>query len=627
MRSKTSFFSLAIFRKNIERFYLLVLLQLALKCLVLPVGLNTALRYTDAAYKMRDAVQYIYQSTAFTAFIAFCGAAVSAMAVFSYLYTARSANMMASLPVRRESMFLSSAAAVLATVAVSDILAVLFTFAITLPQGMMLGRWLLQWLAIQWGQFLIFFGLAVLSAHLTGSILAMPVIYCVINFVVPALGSVMCTVFSRVMYGVNLELPELCWRLAPLFQLSFRGNVIDYTDYNSFSRGNYELLRYSMTFDLAIYAIAGVLLLAIAFLLYRRRAMESAGDVVAVKVLRPVFRVLFTVCAAFIGGYVLHSIFFDYDRTTGEAARTLSFCTALCGLIGGVLADMLLHKTTKLNLKRAGVPALVLAALCCGSILAARADVTGAVARVPEAAEVEKVFINTQGEVLTLTEPETIGWTTALHHTILDNRERNDYGGNVYYRYVSLDYVLRDGSTLSRRYNCFVPDTGADSAEAEILDVIFNSPGSILQRKATNISITPAHIVSCTVQTLTPNSDGFTYDQVKFTAEEAYELYTTCIYPDMVDGNIGLVNMAGQNKYEFYGNEIEIWLYDVERAADAEARREAYGVPYPPAAAQQYADEYFFTYPTAKSARTNAWLTAHGIELQADGTGKYDYYY
>lgn len=56
------------------------------------------------------------------------------------------------------------------------------------------------------------------------------------------------------------------------------------------------------------YIIAAVVLTAAALLLYRKRRMESAGDVIAVKSLRPVFKFCVTACSALCFGLLFFVI-------------------------------------------------------------------------------------------------------------------------------------------------------------------------------------------------------------------------------------------------------------------------------------------------------------------------------
>ena len=85
-----------------------------------------------------------------------------------------------------------------------------------------------------------------------------------------------------------------------------------------------------------------------------------------------------------------------------------------------------------------------------------------------------------------------------------------------------------------------------------------------------------------------------TVETLELTAAEALELYNDCILPDMRDGTIGLV-----------------WL-----EADADYRAEVYDccISMDLRGQDRGREEYFYTYATVFSERTNAWLAEHGIE-------------
>ena len=114
MQSKTSYFNKTIFLKNITRFlpiwsaYLLV-------CMVrLPLRLFYALELKPLnrsdlsleAYRLLQLQEVVKSALKPLPFFLF--AAITAIAVFSYLYQARSCHMMHAFPVCRESLFLSN---------------------------------------------------------------------------------------------------------------------------------------------------------------------------------------------------------------------------------------------------------------------------------------------------------------------------------------------------------------------------------------------------------------------------------------------------------------------------------------------------------------------------------------
>lgn len=613
MRSKTSFFNAAIFKKDLSRFYLLALLYLALQCVLLPLALQVELGgMHDASYDelMLRAVKYVYSSTSLTALTAFFGAPCAALAVYSYLYSARSANMMCSLPVRREAMFLSHAAAVFAVVLASNLVAVLLTLAVTLPAGLMLGGYLAQWFVITLGQFVLFFGIAVLCAVVTGNILAMPAIYLVVNLAAFAFAAAISNSLNSVLYGVNVsDAFEGVIRFSPViwFQL---GPTYSYVEgYDPLNPSHTDIF-YTYGTDLAVYALVGIVFIAAAFLIYRARRMETAGDVVSITCLRPVFKLVFALGVGIVGGYVFFSMFFSYGYG-GDPAYRLMGCLALFSVIGYIGGDMLVRRSTRIRSLRSVLPGIAIAAVLAAGIWAADADVFGAERYVPDPAEVESAYVTVGGQQVTLTDAEGIGWVTAAHQSILDNREMNEYRNDsdyTYDYYCNIVYELADGREVRRNYDVAAsPTPGEMLPETEILDRLMNSPEGILSRKELYEGDSVDTISSGYVRYTDANGDSVSLD---FTAADMRELYTECIVPDMRDGTIGLYSFSSDVNYEFYDCEIELYFFD-----QPDGNISSGYVETADASIEGGAHQGFYTYATPNSERTNAWLAEHGVAL------------
>ena len=92
-------------------------------------------------------------------------------------------------------------------------------------------------------------------------------------------------------------------------------------------------------------------------------------------------------------------------------------------------------------------------------------------------------------------------------------------------------------------------------------------------------------------------------------AEEASELLNECIIPDMADGSLGKI-------WLITGDEYDNSVYDAYISVDARIRRADYfGADYNGGYYDSYVYDYFYTYATTESTRTNTWLTEHGIPL------------
>ena len=111
MASGTSCFNSALYRKTLGRFWPLWTLWGVLWLLLLP--LSQLSRYFDWVREGRsdsalvENFQEILSLQEVGVWLAALVGVLAAMAVFSYLYSARSACMMHALPLRREGLFLS----------------------------------------------------------------------------------------------------------------------------------------------------------------------------------------------------------------------------------------------------------------------------------------------------------------------------------------------------------------------------------------------------------------------------------------------------------------------------------------------------------------------------------------
>jgi len=239
---------------------------------------------------------------------------------------------------------------------------------------------------------------------------------------------------------------------------------------------------------IAVYALAGLALLGAAWLLYSRRSSESAGDVVSVRWMKPVFRWGVTTCAALLGGVALYEIFwrgFQYGKYYD--AVPMAVCMVIAGAIGYYAAGMLLAKSLRVfrgSLKGLAVMAAAALALC--AVL--DFGLLGVEERVPRIREVEEVTFQAAGNHYTFypgQEDELLERVRAVHLAIAQDAE---YAARAYDERgtakehatttVRLTYKLRSGSTLSRRYSLVLtPDRIQDPATYDYaLDQLVNSP-------------------------------------------------------------------------------------------------------------------------------------------------------
>lgn len=458
MRSGTSFFNTALFRKTFLRFWPIWALYTAGWTLVLPLRLwADAMRWkgsstqAELAERLQNAVSQIPYLLAVGVVLAAVMGLVCAMAVFSYLYSSRSACMMHALPLRREALFLTQYLAGLSFLLLPQLAVFILTAAAEAAMGC-LALWpLAQWLLVQSGLCLFFYSFAVFCAMFTGHLAALPVFYGVLNiltFLMTSLAEAVCQLFLYGFQSFPSPVWELVDHLSPPIALSNAVSVMLRND---------VLVLYQPGL-VAVYAATGVALSIAALLLYRSRHIESAGDVVAVKLVRPLFKYGVALCAGLTGGM------FTYGLLSSLSDLTLMGWILFWGLAGYFAAEMLLRKSFRVLAAWKG--AVPLAAVIVLLSLSVHYDWYGFEDRVPQADQVAAVTLNGlhsapydggQGSGLTLEDPEQIALALQLHRAALALEEESgvdETGVQPYaeYLYLDLRYELADGTFLERDY-------------------------------------------------------------------------------------------------------------------------------------------------------------------------------
>jgi ABC-2 type transport system permease protein len=344
---------------------------------------------------------------------------------------------------------------------------------------------------------------------------------------------------------------------------------------------------------------------ALALLLLKHRRMETAGDVVAVRPLRPVFKYCLTVGCAVVLGIVLYEIIYDRSLNSVAAYYICAFA-AVGAFIGYFAGEMLLEKTLRVfsgaNFKKWGLVTALFVAL----VLAMDFDLFGFERRVPELSESDNVYM-TAGETPQLNDPEELEFVRNLHASIISHKAENedaDYDG--YRVSVRLDYELKDGSHLQRLYS--VNPTATD--DARNLQDFLNTPEMILKRKVPERPVTEENVDVGSIEFY--NIEKHEYDYFELTREQVYELYTECLLPDMEDGNIGLVWLLSSEDKEFTQFYMDAYIrFSISWLSDALTGEtgEAKSLVLDPYGERFFHD--FNTYATINSARTNAWLKEH----------------
>lgn len=497
MQSKTSFFNRTLFRKNLSRYWPLWGFASFVGFLAPAAALVRLAQSGSMSVEplvVREGYYYLLGNA--VPIVSLVYAILCAMAVWSYLYHPRSVSMMHSLPIRREVLFLTNLISGLAMMAIPYLVAGgLGTLLFACCGGFDAWGTLATILAVI-GQSVTFFGLATFCAFLTGNIFALPVLYFLLNFLAP-LGDWLCNLFARgFLFGFTADYSGTVDFLCPMVYLTRRLYVNSEYETVRDSALEYQNRLTSVTLEnawlIAAYAAAGLVFLTLAYLLYRRRESERAGDVVAVRVFRPVFRFGVAALSALLGGRLLYALLWEsFQAGDTFTPVPLAICLIVAGLIGYYAASMLLAKSLRV-FRGSAVGALCLVAACVAFCAGMRYDLFGIERRIPDQNEITQLEIYLARNTYYLTpedQPELLSGAQDLQRTLIaqkdlirSNYETYRHGGSssdpdasTNIRYI---YTLKNGATVERFYTVSFArsDLSVPGSYANAMDAYVNSP-------------------------------------------------------------------------------------------------------------------------------------------------------
>ena len=467
----------------------------------------------------------------------FAMAIIVAVAVFSFLFNSRSTGLIASLPAKREAVFCSAYLAGLLPVIAVNLLVVglniLFSLSflsdpeieLMLSTVMAANGYIL---AANVMCFVIFYGIAVLIAMVTGNIIALPVLYLIFNFLFVGMELVVSLIVSDFLYGfVSRPDPLLVFTCPLLYILQLEPNFIAalIVPADMLAEGMGAAAYFAA---LSVYCAVSIVFSVIALLMYRKHRMESAGDFISVPALRPVFKAGISVCAALCFGLFIRVMFSD----SGLPALPVLIAGLFIGAFIGYFATQMLMRKSLNVFNGHWTGFAVLCALCVVFALCCRYDVLGVTRKLPDAAEVKEVYVGNGKYVMS--DSETISGILEINRRLIDDRsvyENAEYDAE-HSRCINVSYLLKNNSMICREY-C-VPD---GELYGEFIKLI-NTPETVLQDFECGIPVTAGNIVSSTVWINVP--DGVEVTPHELSPEQAEDFYRNALLPDIYEGNVSI---------------------------------------------------------------------------------------
>ena len=542
MRSATSYFNGTLYRKTLARFWPLWglwglgwLFLAPLRLLNLYFNAYHSPIISAQDYLLNEARE-LPSMLSPGVFLALLFAVLCAMAVFGYLYNHRSACWTHALPMRREALFTTQYLVGLSMMLLPLLAAAVLT-AIVEVSFLPMENWgevlaaLLTWLLAQGGLCLFFFSFAAFCAMFTGHILALPAFYGILNGLAAGLWFLVDALMNEFFYGYA----------------GTRG-ALTVVEYLTPAEALTQAVRWwtedglSSPGVVAGYAVVGVGLALVSLYVYRRRHVETAGDVVAVAVVRPLFKYGVSFCSGLAFG-MFTAAFFGWSDLP-----VLIPCILVWTVVGCFAAEMLLKKSFRVlkAWRGAAVMAAVVLALCLVCLM----DVFGVVNRVPAAARVQSVHVEIDmgypydaGRTLSadFTDVVQIEKVLALHRAIVDCREAEGRGFDSESDYTSayFTYTLSGGGKLDRRYRS-VPICAEDldtkgtvayalsqiAGDRELAAIAYDFDGFLKDARLTSAYLDRVYL------------DGRAYSETLYLDDYRQELWDA-VQRDFAVGNIG----------------------------------------------------------------------------------------
>ena len=541
-----SFFNPALLRSDLRRCWPLFAGYTFLWFLILPLRMwNDVPADLQAAhpYEARSvALEIIANATTAAIWIHLIFGIVLAMALFSYLSSARGTYGMHSFPASRGCQFRTHVLSCVSCVAVSNVLICLLSAQ---SGGTHWGA-SLSWLVFSLVTFLLFFSLGVFCCMLCGWLPAMAVAYGAVNCVVifcRILADAMCSIFYPSYNDTVLSMGQnhiVAW-LTPVLRLH-----LDLQE--MYKDGNGPLLSAAAWKSLLVYGIAALVLLVAGALLYRIRRSEASGDTLAFRPLRPVVRWV----VGLLGGLGLGLVLAGILSCTYNTPALLA-CIVTLGLACMIVTQMLIARTPRI-FGKLWPELLALCAVLLALTLCIKADLFGFERRIPQTDQVESVEAyhrGIYGNTARITDPTEIDAIVQAHRYLADCAAKDNRGSDWHWRNtINITYHLKNGGTLSRQY--------------QLRDEDLTAVRAMLESETFRRSVV--------LDSVDVNADALRHGYINnsdkelerdLSAQECRLLYQTLLE------DIAHMNMLDPALYDYQNSRLDITLEDDEKTISA----------------------------------------------------------
>lgn len=456
MQSRISFFNGTIFKKNISHYWPLWLVFLVYLICQIPINIFLGVSSVDTMSSSENILElktdayFNALADSLIPIVCFAAGVIAAMAVFHYIFYARSAHAFHSFPVRREELFFTAYFSGFLFYTAPLLLSFLMGACVCALKGITALEYLLLWFLLMEGMCFFFYNMTILVGMFTGQFFAVPLLTLILNYLYVGCRYVVFTIMGMISYGLSgFYSMRLVSFLSPLY---FMIGKVNFT-INWVGKKSVYLVNGSKY--VAIYAGLGLIGGIVAFFMYRKRKMECISDILSIHLVKPIFRWVFAGGASMLFATVVCASLTVRDAHI-QFLLVLLLVLAM-GVICFFLAEMLIQRKVRIWSRRrffeCGLYTLFMAVF----LISLECDVFGMERRVPKISEIEKaqlyLYYPFYGE-----EEADIEQICKFHRQIIDSKEEFEdyYAAGEQEKhvtgYVEIQYILKDGTPFVRNY-------------------------------------------------------------------------------------------------------------------------------------------------------------------------------
>lgn len=413
--------------------------------------------------------------------------------------------------------------------------------SVDLEQGWQLGFYLFVDMNLQ---YLTFFGIAVFAAMCAGNRFGLTAIYGMLM-----VGSVLLylpadALLAPLLFGVTLNSDPYAM-LSPFYSLmSSDLIVIDdrseiLADGTRWFGGSFTLGQGWST--LFLLAGLGVVFLALAYLLYRRRNLESAGDFLAVPRLRPVIGG----CLAVMGASAALA-FLELFGYYGSYDLTEQLGLAFVGLtVGWFAGQMFLERSTRVFGPKKWAGLLVMLILAAGAMGLTKLDPMGIDDWVPEVSEIKgaringSYYVDTPEELAQVIQVQEFALEEHLTEEDVEPYLATDDASLPKYARIQIVYTKNNGMGAIREYY-----VASDSQAGDLLRSLTSKVSFVFGRDEIT---SPQKLMACVGKPDNISVSGYKLPEELLTEETVRSLFEAVI-ADCEEGTLSPISALHPTK-------------------------------------------------------------------------------